>query len=190
MFRPLFQRNLSNQKLAAPFNFVLNIVVLYAGWCLVSYMGENNSNFLWGGWHWLNNAMGNALAFCTAALLKTSGYELIHYKRVITIEGTQGIYIADWYLGLAPMTIFCGIILLYGDNLRGKLLFILTGLAAIFFINVILVTVFALAQFHHNNHLQSVSEYLYVAVTYVFIFSMVIWLMKNGQTKPSTQGVQ
>lgn len=162
---------------------------MYTGWCLVSYMGENNSNFLWGGWHWLNNTMGNALAFCTSALLKTSGYELIHYKRVITIEGTQGIYVGDRCLGLAPMVVFSGLALVYGNNRREQLLFIPMGLAVIFLVNVLRVTVFSLAQYYHNRHLEPANEFFYVTVTYGFILFMAWWMTKRSD-RNSTQGVQ
>lgn len=189
MLRGLLQKTLTDKKLIAPAEFVLNMAVVYACWRLVKYMGETNPNFLWGGWHWFNDMIGNTLATCSATLMKLVGYELVHYKRIVTLEGTRGIYIADLCLGVAPMVIYTGFILSYGDNRKDKLWFVPLGLLVIFIINVLRVTALALIQYHYNSLFKFAHEYLYVTVTYGFIFLMVMWWMNKWADKKSVQTV-
>jgi exosortase/archaeosortase family protein len=144
---------------------------------------------LWGGWHWFKGVIGDSLGYLSYALLSLSGYDMVHYKRVITIEGARGIYIADSYLGITPMVIFSGLVLLYGNNRKDKWWFILLGIVAIFIVNVFRVTTLALIQYHYNSAFNPVHEYLYMAVTYGFVFLMVIWWLNKWADKKSTQVV-
>lgn len=189
MFRPVLQKVFTDKKLIAPAEFILNMAAVYACWRTVKYFGETNPDFLWGGWHWFNDIMGNALAACSATIMKLMGYELVQYKRIITIEGTSGVYIADLCLGVAPMVIYSGFIFSYGNNRKDKLWFIPMGVAVIFIINVLRVTALALIQYHYNSLFKFAHEYLYVTVTYGFIFLMVIWWMNKWADKKSIQAV-
>jgi exosortase/archaeosortase family protein len=166
------------------------MVMVYVGWRLFKYAGETYTNFLWGGWDWFKNVLGNSLTHFSATVLRLAGYELVHYKRVIIIEGTRGIYVADLCLGIAPMVIFSGFILSYGDNKRDKLWFIPLGIFAIYIINVLRICALALVQYHYNKLFRFAHEYLYVTVTYGFIFLMVIWWMNKWADKKSAQETQ
>lgn len=185
MFHQALHKAIPNKRLVAPAEFLLNMALVYAGWRVFKYLSEHNANFLWGGWSWFKDVMGNSLAVISAGVLRLFGYELIQYERVIIIEGTRGVRIADLCLGIAPMVIFTGFILAYGNNRRAKLWFIPMGLLVIYITNVVRVVALTLVQAHYTSLFKLAHEYVYVTLTYGFIFLMVMWWMNKLAYKQS-----
>jgi len=185
MFRAALNKAITNKRLVAPAEFLLNMAMVYGGWRVFKYLSEHNANFLWGGWAWFQDLVGRSLAVVTAAILRLAGYELMQYERVIIIEGTRGIRIADLCLGIAPMVIFTGFILAYGNNRRAKLWFIPMGLVVIYMTNVARLLALTLVQAHYNKFFDMAHDYVYVTLTYGFIFVMVMWWMNKLAYKPS-----
>jgi hypothetical protein len=63
----------------------------------------------------------------SADALRLLGFKVIDFHRMIIVEGSPGVYIGDLCLGVAPLFIFAGFILSYGDNWRNKFWFIPLG---------------------------------------------------------------
>ncbi len=175
----LLDRYLTNKRLIRPAEFLIKMALVYIGWRTFKYFGEHYDNFLWGGWQWFKDAMGRLLTLCAALLLKVAGYQLNFYERLIIVDGTRGIYVADLCLGIAPMVIFTGFISAFGDHTRNKLWFIPLGLFLIFLTNVARVLALVLVQVHSNHYFGLAHDYVYVLITYGLIFFMVMWWMNK-----------
>lgn len=175
----LLDRYLSNKRLIRPIEFLLKMALVYAGWRTFKYFGEHYDNFLWGGWQWFKDVIGRMLTFSSAMILKAAGYQLSYFERIIIVDGTRGIYVADLCLGIAPMVIFTGFIASFGDNARNKYWFIPLGLFLIFLTNVARVLALVLVQVHSNSLFGLAHDYVYVLLTYGLIFLLVLWWMNN-----------
>lgn len=175
----ILSRYIHNKRLIRPAEFVIKMALVYIGWRTFKYLGEHNENFLWGGWNWFKNVMAFALTTCTGWLLTAAGYTVAVYDRVIQIQGTRGIYVADLCLGIAPMVIFTAFILAFGDNKRNKIWFIPLGLCLIFITNVARLIALALIQAHSNQYFDLAHDYVYLLLTYGLIFIMLMWWMNK-----------
>ena len=179
MLRRILSRNLANKRLILPIEFLLKMSLVYIGWRCFKYVAESNEGFLWGGWFWLKNTLGNSITTCAAYILQAANYTLFYEGRTLILQGTNGIYFADLCLGVAPMVIFTGFILSYGTNFKNKLWFIPLGIFLIFCINVVRVVALALIQLHLPHYFQLAHSYLYVLITYGLIFILVMWWMNK-----------
>lgn len=153
--------------------------MVYALWRGLKYCGESSAGFLWGGWAAFYDLVGNLLATCDSLILSLMKIPHFHEKRVIIVEGTNGIYFGDLCLGIAPMFIYSGIILAFGNNLKAKLWFIPMGVAFIFLINVLRLLALVLIQARFNTYFDFAHDYLYVVITYSLIFVLVMWWMNR-----------
>lgn len=184
MIRKILEKIFSNQRLVKPVEFVVTMLLVYIGWRVFKLVAEQNENFMWGGWTLLKDCIGNTTTFASAQVLLALGYKLTFYKRVITLDGTSGIYFADLCLGIAPMVIFSGFVFAYGNNWRNKWWFAPVGIFLIFCINVLRMVALVLIQLNGNKTYFTIAhDYLYVLVTYGFIFLMVMWWIDRWADK-------
>ena len=180
MLRTLLERIFNDKRLVRPAEFIIKMLLVYVGWRAFKYVGDTYENFLWGGWQQFKDFLGGVTTTVSANMLLVLGYKLSYVGRVITVDGTSGIYFADLCLGLAPMVIFSGFIFSYGDNTKAKFWFVPLGVAAIFLINALRMVALILIQVHGNNaQFRIAHDYLYVLITYGFIFVMVMWWMNR-----------
>ncbi len=177
MLNSIFRKFIRDKNLIEPVEFVIKVSLVYFIWRCLKYLGETHPGFLWGGWSRFYHFTGNLLATSVSAILSFLGYQFVHQGREIVIAGTNGVYFSDLCLGIAPMFIYSGIILVFGDNHKAKAWFIPLGLVLIFFINVFRLLALALIQVHYNDYFNFAHEYLYVIITYGVIFLMVMWWM-------------
>ena len=177
MIRNFLDRIFINKRLIRPVEFVLKMALVYTVWRTFKYFGEQNENFLWGGWTVFKDMLGNSTTATAAILLGKLGYQLTYYSRMITVDDSAGIFFGDLCLGIAPIVIFSGFILSFGNNWKNKLWFIPLGVFFIYFINVFRLMALVLIQVHHQEYFDMAHDYLYVIITYGFIFLMVMWWM-------------
>ena len=185
MVHQILDKIFSNKKLIRPAEFIVKMAIVYACWRTFKYFGEKDDNFLWGSWFWFKNFIGDSVVASAAAILSAAGYELTYYKRLITLEGGRGIYFADLCLGIAPMVIFSGFIISYGNNLKNKLWFIPMGLMFIHVINIFRIIALVLIQAYYLQYFKFAHDYLYVVITYGLIFLLVMWWMDKLADKPA-----
>ncbi len=159
--------------------FAIKIVLIYVLWRTLKHFGEQHPNFLWGAWSMMYDALGNSLAAICSHLLNLMGYEHFHEGRLIRIPGTIGIFFADLCLGVAPMFLFSGVIVAYGNNHLAKLWFIPTGVFVIYCVNVFRLLALILIQYHKPEYFSFAHEYVYAVVTYSLIILMVMFWMNR-----------
>ena len=184
MFRQVLQKLFTDKKMILPVEFVLNMGLVYAVWRALKYGGENFENFLLGGWDTFYTVFGRFITIISAQALRIMGYTVTDFHRMIIVEGTPGVYIGDLCLGVAPLFIFAGFILFYGDNWRNKLWFIPMGWVLILITNVIRTIALVLVLLYERQWFKLAHEYVYVLLTYGVIFLLVMWWMNKLADNP------
>ncbi len=169
----------TDKRLILPVEFVLKMLLVYAAWRSFKYGGEHYEHFMWGGWEYLKNAQGRLVGHLSAIQLRAMGYQVTDFGRMIIVDGTPGIFIGDLCLGIAPMVIFSGFIIVFGDNERNKLWFIPLGLLLINVINVFRTSALVLVQVHYERYFKLAHENIYLYLTYGLILLLLLWWM-NG----------
>ncbi|MCS6935169.1 MAG: archaeosortase/exosortase family protein [Chitinophagales bacterium] len=164
--------------------FLLNMGIVYAAWRLFKYLAEHYENFLWGGWAKFQQFIGNTIATYSVSILRLAGYEVYNTGRMIYMQGHQPIYVADQCLGIAPLVIFTGFIVSFGNNTRNKLWYIPFGILLIMIINIIRMMALVLVAVHKQAWFGFAHNYLYVAITYSLILALVIWWMERWAFLP------
>ncbi len=168
-----------NESLKVPMLFVFKVAVLYLVWRILKYNGEHNPQFLYGYWARFYELMCFSLASSVSFVIEVLGYKYFNEGRVVIIEGSRGIFIADLCAGIPAMVIFSGLIFSYGNNNKSRLWFISLGLLLIYAVNVFRLTCFVLIQKHCPQYFKFAHTYLYVVATYGLIFLMVVlWMNK------------
>lgn len=167
-----------------PVEFVLNMGIVYAVWRILKYGGENFENFLLGGWDYFYASFGRFVTVISADALRILGFNVSDFHRMIIVEGSPGVYIGDLCLGVAPLFIFAGFILSYGDNWRSKLWFIPLGWTLILVTNVLRTIALVLVLVYQQQWFKLAHEYVYVVLTYGAIFLLVMWWMNKLADKP------
>jgi exosortase/archaeosortase family protein len=184
MFRPVLQNFFSDKKMVLPVEFVLNMGLVYFIWRSLKYGGENFENFLLGGWDSFYTIFGRFITALSADVLRLLGFKVIDFHRMIFVEGSPGVYIGDLCLGVAPLFIFAGFILSYGDNWRNKFWFIPLGWMLILITNVIRTIALVLVLLYEKQWFKLAHEYVYVVLTYGVIFLLVMWWMNKLADNP------
>lgn len=169
--------------------FVLKIAIVYSSWRVLKYLGEADPNFLFGWWEAMYDFFAKRLAEGAAVVLKVFGYGYKQYGRVIIVDGTRGILVANLCVGIAAFYIYSGLILAFGNNWRDKLWFVPMGLLFIFVINVFRVVALALVQLHYEQYFKIAHTYVYVVLTYGLIFGLVVIWMEKFAFKKATAKV-
>ncbi len=177
MITHILEKKLTNKKLVRPVAFIINMALVYATWRLFKYGGEHYENFLWGGWEWLKDTQGNLISYLAAVLLRAMGYYVYQYERMITVDGYQAVFIGDLCLGIAPIVIFSGFVLTFGDHTRNKIWFIPLGIIIINIINVIRSAALVLVLVNYQKYFKLAHDNVYLYLTYGAIFVLLMWWM-------------
>ncbi|MBL0310425.1 MAG: hypothetical protein IPP77_12345 [Bacteroidetes bacterium] len=130
-------------------------------------------------WISLNNWLAAKMAQHTAFLLKSVlGHELIFNRRNVIISGTEGFYIANHCLGIAPMVIFAGLIVAYPGKWLQKIWYIPVGMFCIYAINVVrLVALGATQECCAKIFFELAHSSVYLLFSYgMFFLLVVLWM--------------
>jgi exosortase/archaeosortase family protein len=184
MLQRLLKQYLPDTKMVRPVEFAIKMVFVYAGWRTFKYFSETQPDFLWGSWDWFKELIGVDLIRWTALILSSMGYPLVHHGRLIVVDGYSGIYASDLCLGIPPLVIFTGFILSFGNNHKARLWFIPLGLIVIYITNILRMVALVLVQVHQGAYFRLAHDYVYLILTYGFIFIMVMWWMNSLAFKP------
>lgn len=163
----------------APAEFVIKVLLVYAGWKLFHYSATHFS-FLMPFWKSISDSMASVSIRIASALLTLAGEPNTFNKRNLIIEGTPGIFVADHCIGLAPMVVFSFLILFFTGSAKAKLWFIPLGNILILLINTLRVAGLAYTAAHYSEGFFEINHSLiYVVLTYGMIFLLVSWWMNR-----------
>lgn len=113
-------------------------------------------------------------------LLELISYEVISYNRVVSIYGANGIEVIDGCNGIAAMGLFIGFIVSYPGLWRQKLSFIVLGLALIYIVNILRITVLVITQVEWESFFNIAHDYATTSIFYFLIFFLwMLWVNTN-----------
>lgn len=114
-------------------------------------------------------------------ILTLFGYEVNTYKKILWIEGSQGVKIINACLGWSIMAMFIGFIVIYPGKRKSKFWFIPFGIGIIILSNIIRITAMAMVSYHYVHLLDFYHKYVFNIILYLTIFILwIIWVRRYG----------
>lgn len=172
-------------KSTSSFNILrfLLVYALLAGWfyCYVGITspgGKAYSPFLN---HYFNitSWLTWLIAKTSLGILKLSGFSV--FQRTpnnVTITGSHGVTILWACLGFGVMSFWTAFVTAHKASWQYKLKWVVFGVIFITGINIIRITLIALANHYHWKAFQSVEpHFAFNVVTYIVLFAMIGWFM-------------
>ncbi len=125
---------------------------------------------------WLSlNIIGNS-----AGILKSFGYEIFTYNRVIGIYGMPGVEVVDGCNGIAAIGLFIGFIIAYPGDWKTRVSFSFIGLCLIYLINILRIVVLVITEVESPAFFNFAHDYATTAIFYFAIFGLwMIWVNSN-----------
>jgi exosortase/archaeosortase family protein len=115
------------------------------------------------------------------------GYDVNIYKRIIWIEGSQGVRVINACLGWSMMALFIGFILIYPGKRKPKYWYVPMGLVIIQFANIIRITAMVLVSFHQYDLMDFYHKYIFNFFLYLVVFVLwIIWVRKYSNEEADT----
>ena len=167
--------------------FIVKTIVVYVTWVIVRKSMKGIS-FLRPAWDWINDFAAEIYvevsSHCLAPIL---GYMPRFNERNIFMNGTNGMYVGDFCLGISAMFIYTMIIVVLKGKWIYKIPYIIFGLAIIFVINTTRIVSLALLLAKKEMGWFDFShDYAYLIVVYGIIFILIT----TWEAKLSTKGLK
>jgi exosortase/archaeosortase family protein len=162
--------------------FIFKLVGIYFFWKVLHHFLLLPSFVFHAAWVSMVKVVGTGYAYFTVILLRLLGENITQIGVGFQFHpSTKIVYVEEHCLGFPAMLIFSAAILLYSKGFwKEKLWFIPLGLLGIIFINIARLVFLGLAFENFSSFFFSINHsYVYVAVTYGLIFSMIYWWMKK-----------
>jgi len=169
-------------KQNSPSRFAIVFVVLFLGFYYfnigffsITSHGRHYIPFLAEHLNYIK-VLRNFLIWCSTAILKCFGFEVIHNDYSLLVAGKGVITLVYSCLGLGLMSFFSAFIIAYPKPLKSKLIFLLGGLFAIQFLNILRFVLLALLW---NGQNQPIVDHhtIFNAIVYIIIgISLYFWV--------------
>lgn len=109
-------------------------------------------------------------------LLQVFGYEAFISGRLVGIEGTAGIFLADGCSGISAIGLFVGFVIAYPGRWIPRICFIITGIGIIYLVNVGRIVTLAVTLAEWPGFFDFMHTYSTTAIFYLIIFGLwMIW---------------
>ena len=176
-------------KQNSPLRFAIVFVFLFLGFYYfnIAFFGITSpggfySPFLAGHFNYVK-ALRDVLLWCSAAILKCFGFNVITNDYSLLIAGHGVIRLVYSCLGLGVMSFFAAFVIAYPKPIKAKIIFLLTGLFIIQFLNIIRFVLLAL--FWSRESQQLVDHHtIFNALIYILIaISLYFWVKADVATK-------
>lgn len=167
--------------------------ILYAGvygvWKGLHYFLMQPDFPLHSVWLEVIKQMAHAYQFSSAALLTLLGFGITFSGMdTVLLSPVSGIQIVEHCLAIPATFFFVAVVLLMNDEkMMGKLFFVTGGVAAIFLLNTLRLSAFAITNLKAPEYLGVLfHKYVFVAVTYGLIFLMLKWWIDRTEQLKAT----
>jgi len=174
-------KTISKEQYLIPFK----IVLVYIGWRFFYHFATIPGTILNHGWAGIVHVMSCSYAALAGFILSAFGMD-VSFRDITVYMNASNKYIniGEPCLGMRAMVIFAATVIIFKGRLKDKTRFFFTGLLGIILINLLRVTLVCVAwayltPFYFVIH----HSYIYVAVTYGFIFFMIARWMNRVTAK-------
>lgn len=111
-----------------------------------------------------------------AGILKSMGYDVYAYGRLVGIGETGGIYLADGCSGITAIGLFVGFVLAYPGDWTPRIAFMVVGIGVIYLVNILRIVTLAITQLQWPSMFGITHDYSTTAIFYLVIFGLwMIW---------------
>ena len=161
--------------------FLINMVLVYAGWKAFAYYVGHSNGFAQEIWSRAIYSLEVAYASATSDVLSFFGENTLSKgNSVIYPVLNKIITVADHCLAIPATVIFIGTILFFKGEWKDKLWFIPLGILFIVIINLIRLVFLCYTFAHFPRPYFDINHSLvYVVITYALIFLLIVWWMKK-----------
>ncbi len=171
-----------NFKNLRHFTVPLKIILVYVGWKVLHHFLSLPGSPLYTGWQHVTATVGHWYAVAASAVLSTGGLQAVAEGiNINLLLSNRQIYVQEHCLAIPAMVLFTGVVFCFAGSLVSKLRFVALGLTGIVLINILrlvfvsITWVYCSERFFEINH-----SYIYVFVTYSFIFAMLARYIKGA----------
>lgn len=166
----------------------LKIVLVYVAWKVFHHFTTIEGTALYYEWQKLSVFMGTAYAKVTAALLSAGMRTGAEGININLLDYNKQIWVQEHCLAIPAMVVFAGTVLLFKGSWKDKLWFLPLGIAGIVCINIARLMFVSLAFVHLSAYFFNLHHsFIYAAITYGFIFLMLMWWMRHNTTAAASQ---
>ncbi|NGP89351.1 exosortase X [Fodinibius halophilus] len=162
--------------------FVLKVIGIYFCWYLIYelWLLPEGSLDAW---------LTTNIVSVSAGILDYLNYDFFAYERLIGIDETAGIYLADGCSGIAAIGLFIGFVVAYPGEWSSRIAFIFFGVGIIYLVNVARIVTLAITQAYWPKMFGITHDYSTTAIFYMVIF--VLWMIwaNYGSVDSSQQQV-
>lgn len=173
---------LKEEKVLIP----LKIILVYVIWKIFAAAVSYPSCFLHSSWNHFVLYLGAVYAHATSFLLNQIGLQAVAEGiNINLLQSQKQIWVQDHCLAIPATVVFCGAVVSFKGSWNSKWKFMLIGLVGIVLINLLRLVFVSLAwvylsdYFFHLHH-----SFIYVLITYGFIFWMLTRWMKQAMKSP------
>jgi len=159
----------------------IKIVLVYLAWKVFNYYALIPGTALNHFWNTLVADLGNLYAIVSSFILTLVGLKASASGiNINLIDSNKQVWVQEHCLAMPAMIVFTCAVLLFRGIWREKLLFLAIGLAGIVFINLMRLILVSYAWIYFSPpFFRIVHSYVYVLITYAFIFLMLAWWMNR-----------
>ncbi len=180
----------ANDGSASPLRFVFRFIVLFLLFYAfnlfyygITSPGGHYSPFLD---HYLNYIQGlrSLLLYVSTGLLKLLGFTAIRNDYELLVAGHSSIWIVYSCLGLGVISFFAAFVLAFPKPLKRKIIFLVTGIFAIEFLNVIRFMLLALYWNKNENKIIDHHTIFNIIIYIIVAISLYFWVKSSdGENK-------
>lgn len=160
----------------------LKIIGVYAGWKVLHHFLSLPGSPLYTGWQHVTAAVGHWYAVAASAVLSAGGLASVAEGiNINLLASNRQIYVQEHCLAIPAMVLFTGVVFCFAGGLATKLRFIALGLTGIVLINILRLVFVSIAWVYCSERFFEINHsYIYVFVTYSFIFAMLAYYIKKA----------
>ncbi len=158
--------------------FIIFIFLFYISWYFVYY--------------WWVHPLETVDLFVIDVTISISKWilELFNYSvftgadRLIGIDGSGGLWVGDSCNGIVLFALFTGFIVSYKGNWKYKLIYIISGILSIEFLNALRLVFLAILDTHSRAWTEFNHAYTFTIIIYAYIFMLwILWVNKFSNKK-------
>ncbi|MDX2001870.1 MAG: exosortase/archaeosortase family protein [Chitinophagales bacterium] len=133
-------------------------------------------------WEMLNSAIKYLLAVGSYWLLDWMGYDVVRVGiNIVKIKGYGGVGIGNYCLAMELMALFVALIISFPANVYLKGIFIVFGLIAIQFINMLRVVALNLMTVYAPQYLEFNHHFTFRITVFIFILLLYRWFIISSK---------
>ncbi|MGD8427824.1 MAG: archaeosortase/exosortase family protein [Balneolaceae bacterium] len=158
---------------------LLKVLGIYLGWYLAYelWLLPNGSLDYW---------LTTNIVSVSAGILQAFGYKIYAIGRLVGLDQSAGVYLADGCIGISAIGLFAGFALVFPGRWVPRIAFIVTGIGMLYLVNIVRIVTLAIVQVDWPGMFRIACNYSAAPVFYITVFVMcIVWVKWGRGSKPA-----